>query len=49
MMTGPFSATTWFNASCEPSRQKVEDFLTGFTTLTQLPQFRDDFGKIEAG
>jgi hypothetical protein len=31
MKTIPFSANTGFKAPCEPSRQKVEDFLTGFT------------------
>jgi hypothetical protein len=30
-MVVPFSANTGFNARCEPSRWKVEDFLTGFT------------------
>jgi len=31
MMVLPFSANTEFNAPREPTRWKVEDFLTGFT------------------
>ena len=27
----PFGANTGFKALCEPSRYRVEDFLTGFT------------------
>jgi len=29
----PFGANTRFKAPCEPSRWKVEDFLTGLTPL----------------
>jgi hypothetical protein len=32
----PFRANTGFNAPCEPPRWKVEDFLTGFTSILEF-------------
>jgi hypothetical protein len=38
MMVLPFSARTGFNAPCEPTRWKVEDFLTGFAFLSGVTE-----------
>jgi hypothetical protein len=37
MMVLPFSTHTGFNAPCEPTHWKVENFLTGLTSQLRLP------------
>jgi hypothetical protein len=37
MVVVPFSANTAFDAPCEPSRWKGEDFLTGFAHYSTFP------------